>query len=123
MAHFAKIDENNIVTQVVVVDDSQQSRGQEFLSNDIGLGGVWLQTSYNTRGGIHINGGTPFRKNYAGVGYTYDSVKDAFIPPNPYSTWILNETTCCWESPIPYPKDGKNYVWSEANNNWIAVVV
>ena len=123
MAHFAEINSSNIVTRVLVVDDSRQHRGQEFLANDIGLGGTWIQTSYNTRCGIHINDGTPLRKNYAGIGYTYDSVKDAFIPPAPYPSWILNETTCCWESPIPYPTDGKNYVWNEENINWIEVVV
>jgi hypothetical protein len=119
MAHFAKIDTNNIVTQVAVVADSQQDRGQEFLADDIGLGGTWLQTSYNTRGGIHINGGTPFRKNFAGIGYTYDPVRDAFIPPQPYPSWTLNETSCCWDPPVPYPTDGKTYIWDESIQNWI----
>lgn len=119
MAHFAKIDSNNIVTQVVVVADAQENSGQDFLANDIGLGGTWIQTSYNTRGGIHINGGTPFRKNYAGIGYTYDSVRDAFIPPKPYPSWILNDTTCCWESPIPHPMDGDAYTWDENTQSWI----
>jgi hypothetical protein len=108
MAHFAEIDENNIVLRVLVVDNSQEHRGQEFLANDLGLGGTWIQTSYN--GNI--------RKNYAGIGYTYDEQRDAFIPPQPYPSWILNENTCLWESPIPYPQDEKLYVWEEEQQNW-----
>ena len=101
MAHFARIDETNTVTDVLVVSDDQEHRGHEFLADDLGLGGTWLRTSYNTRGGEHINGGTPFRKNYAGIGYTYDPIRDAFIPPQPDSDWILNENTCLWEEPTP----------------------
>ena len=118
MAHFAEIDENNIVTRVLVVGDDQENRGQEFLANDLGLGGTWKKTSYNTVGGVHSNGGTPFRKNYAGIGYAYDSIRDAFIPPKPYNSWILNEDTCLWDSPIPYPNDGNRYTWNEENQSW-----
>ena len=81
MAHFAEIDESNTVVRVLVVPDSQENRGQEYLADDLGLGGTWKKTSYNTQGGVHANGGTPYRKNYAGVGYTFDAAKDAFIAP------------------------------------------
>ena len=108
MAHFAQIDENNIVTQVLVVDNTQEHRGQEFLAEDLGLGGTWVQTSYN--GNI--------RKNFAGIGYTYDAVRDAFIPQKPFDSWILNEDTCQWESPTPYPTDGLFYQWDEEQQNW-----
>jgi len=80
-----------------------------------------LQTSYNTRGGVHLLGGTPLRKNYAGVGYLYDEMRDAFIPPKPYPSWSLNEQTCLWDAPIPYPTDGDSYTWDEDNQTWVAV--
>ena len=118
MAHFAEINDQNIVTRVLVVPDDQEHRGQDFLANDVGLGGTWIQTSYNTRGGVHFSGKTPLRKNYAGIGFKYDSVKDAFIPPQPFSSWTLNEETCVWNSPKPYPTDGKSYVWVEQIQDW-----
>jgi hypothetical protein len=100
MAHFSQINSNNIVTNVVVVPNDQEDRGQEFLANDLGLGGTWIKTSYNTRRGKHIHGGTPLRKNYGSIGYTYDPIRDAFIPPKPSDTetdtWILDEDTCWW---------------------------
>lgn len=99
MAHFAEINEENKVINVLVVPDDQEHRGQEFLANDLGLGGTWLKTSYNTNGGVHVNGGTPYRKNYAGVGYTYDLERDAFIAPQPDPGWTLNEETCLWVNP------------------------
>jgi hypothetical protein len=108
MAHFAKINQQRIVTKVIVADE-------EYVET---LPGTWLQTSYNTYGGVHQLGGTPFRKNFAGVGFTYDYMKDAFIPPKEYDSWTLNETTCLWESPVPYPTDGKTYVWNESNKEW-----
>ena len=123
MAHFAEIDENNTVVRVLVVGNEQEDRGQEFLSKDLGLGGKWIKTSYNTQGGVHINGGTPLRKNYAGVGFTYDSQRDAFIPPKPYDSWELNEDSCLWEAPIDYPSDGKNYTWDEEKITWKEVTV
>ena len=107
MAHFAQI-ENNIVTQVLVVDNTQEDRGQEFLANDLNLGGTWVQTSYN--GNI--------RKNFAGIGFTYDTVRDAFIAPKPFDSWLLNEDTCQWNAPTPYPTDDKPYVWDEEQLNW-----
>jgi len=127
MASFAKI-ENNIVTTVVsvvneVLKDSngieQENIGIQFLKNLYNEpNAVWKQTSYNTIGGIHKLGGTPFRKNHAGIGYTYDSNRDAFIAPKPYNSWLLNETTCNWEAPIAYPTDGQRYSWNEENQNW-----
>lgn len=118
MAHFAEVDSNNVVVRVLVVGDDQEHRGQEFLANDLGLGGNWVKTSYNTQGGVHTNGGTPFRKNYAGIGYTYDSVRDAFIPPKPFNSWTLDEDTCLWNAPVAYPSDGKLYTWDEENTQW-----
>ena len=118
MAHFAEIDENNIVTRVLVVSNEQEERGQDFLAKDLGLGGTWIKTSYNTQGGVHTLGGTPLRKNYAGVGFTYDKQKDAFIPPKPFDSWELNENSCLWEAPIDYPSDGKFYTWDEENITW-----
>lgn len=118
MAHFAQIDENNIVTQVLVVGNDQEHRGQEFLANDLGLGGTWIKTSYNTQGGVHSNGGTPLRKNYAGLGYTYDAQRDAFIPPKPFNSWVLDEDTCLWNAPTPMPAEGGPFVWVEDDLNW-----
>lgn len=98
MAHFAEIDDTNTVTRVLVVPDDQEHRGHDYLAVDLGLGGTWLQTSYNTFGGVHLLGGTPFRKNYAGIDYTYDPARDAFIPPKPDGDeWTLNAETCLWE--------------------------
>lgn len=117
MAHFAQINENNIVVQVITAGNEYELTGEELYTNMTGK--VWKRTSYNTHGGIHTQGGTPYRKNYAGIGYTYDEIRDAFIPPKPYNSWILNEVTCLWEAPIPYPEDGNVYVWSEATQEWI----
>lgn len=118
MAHFAEVDSNNVVVRVLVVGDEQEHRGQEFLANDLGLGGNWVKTSYNTQGGVHTNGGTPFRKNYAGIGYTYDAGRDAFIPPKPFNSWTLDEDTCLWNAPVAYPTDGGIYTWNEDNQSW-----
>ena len=117
MAHWAEIDEDNIVTRVLVVADDKED-GQAFLADELGLGGTWKKTSYNTVGGVHTNGGTPFRKNFAGIGFTFDSDKDAFIPPKPFASWKLNADTCLWEAPTPMPTDGKLYVWDEATTSW-----
>jgi hypothetical protein len=118
MAHFAQIDENNVVTQVLVVGDDQEHRGQDFLANDLNLGGTWVKTSYNTHGGVHSNGGTPLRKNYAGIGYAYDAQRDAFIPPKPFDSWVLDEDTCLWNAPTPMPTEGGPYMWVEDDLNW-----
>ena len=116
MAHFAKLDENSIVTQVVVVHNdvaTSESAGAIFLNNMYGTSDTWKQTSYNTFGNQHTKGGTPFRKNFAGVGFTYDASNDAFIAPKPYNSWTLNNTTYLWEAPITRPDDGQPYVWDE----------
>lgn len=112
MAHYAYLDENNIVSQVIVGKDE----GEDGIDWEEYYGAK--RTSYNTYGGQHINGGTPFRKNYAGIGYTYDEARDAFIPPKPFDSWTLNEDTCYWEPPIPYPTDGGSYDWNEDTHTW-----
>ena len=126
MASFAKIGLNSKVIEVLsvvneVLHDSngieQESIGIDFLTKLTGYP-VWKQTSYNTHGGVHDNGGTPLRKNHAGIGYTYDEDRDAFIPKKPFNSWVLNESTCLWESPIPYPQDNNKYSWNEQNQSW-----
>ena len=128
MASFAKLNSNNIVIRVESVVNEvlkdlngiqQESIGIQFLKTLYNEpNAIWKQSSYNTRGGIHSNGGTPFRKNHAGIGYTYDQQRDAFIPQKPYNSWILNETTCNWEAPIAKPNDGNKYIWNEEILNW-----
>lgn len=118
MTHFAKI-ENGIVTFVTVGRQEDDGKEQELCDR---TGDVYKQTSYNTQGGVHALGGTPLRKNYAGIGYTFDEERDAFIPPKPYESWVLNEDTCLWDSPVPYPTDGEMYTWNEANGEWVVVV-
>ena len=119
MAHFAKIGSGNIVETVEVLSNdvaTTEQAGVEFLQNFHNSRDVWKQTSYNTRGGVHILGGTPFRKNYAGVGWKYDQTRDAFIPPQPFASWTLNETTCLWDPPVVKPNDEtaeKRYIWNE----------
>ena len=119
MSHFAEINNDNIVQRVIVVE-------QDFIdSGKFGDPDNWVQTSYNTRGGVHYapnsnepDGGIALRKNYAGVGSTYDKTRDAFIPLQPYPSWVLNDDTCLWNPPIPYPEDGKLYIWNEENVTW-----
>jgi hypothetical protein len=121
MAHFAKLGIGNKVLKVEVVSNdvaTTEQAGIDFLNNIYKTNDVWVQTSYNTIGGTHILDGTPFRKNYAGVGYKYNQVKDAFIAPKSYTSWTLNETTCQWEAPVAYPTDGKGYTWNETNQTW-----
>ena len=114
MAHYAKVS-NSLVTQVIVAEP-------EFFNTFVDSSpGKWIQTSYNTYGGVHSNGGTPLRKNWAGVGFTYDATKDAFIAPQPYSSWTLNNTTCLWEAPTAYPDDNKKYEWNEDTTAWVEV--
>lgn len=112
MAHFAEIDSNNTVVRVLVVPDDAEDRGKDYLANDLGLGGTWVQTSYNAR----------IRKNYAGVGFTYDAERDAFIAPKPFDSWLLDEETCQWKAPVEYPTDGVMYQWNEDNKDWEAIV-
>jgi len=124
MAHFAEIDSNNKVVRVLVVSNEDSSNGQEFLANTLGLGGKWVQTSYNTRGGVHYgddgkpDNGVALRGNYAGVGYTYDADKDAFYAPQPFASWNLNTSTFTWEAPVAMPTDGKSYSWNEDKKSW-----
>ena len=121
MAHFAKLGIGNIVEKIEVVSNdvaTTEQAGVDFLNNLYGTRDVWKQTSYNTFAGVHKLDGTPFRKNFAGVGYTYDQTRDAFIPPKPYPSWTLNETTCLWEAPVAYPTDGQRYNWNETNQSW-----
>jgi len=123
MGHYAKV-QNGIVSQVIVAE-------AEFFDTFVDSSpGQWIQTSYNTRGGIHYqpNSNTPsddqtkaLRKNYAGIGYTYDAAKDAFIPPQPFASWTLNETTCLWEAPVAYPDDGNMYTWDETTTSWVLI--
>ena len=125
MGHFAKVS-NEIVTKVIVAE-------ADFFNNFVDDSpGQWIQTSYNTRGGVHYQPNTnepsedqskALRKNYAGIGYTYDSTRDAFIPPQPFNSWTLNEDTCLWDSPVPYPEDGKLYKWNEEILNWEEVII
>jgi len=117
MAHFAKLDANNYVVFVTVGRD--EDKEDELTTR---TGDVYKQTSYNTKGGVHILGGTPFRKNYAGIGFVYDTQRDAFIPPKPFPSWVLNEDTCLWDSPVPMPTDGQRYNWDEATTSWVVNV-
>lgn len=109
MAHFAEI-QNNIVVQVLVTDNDAPNEGLDWLVEN--FGGTWVQTSYNAN----------FRKNFAGIGFTYDEQRDAFIPPQPFNSWILNEDTCRWEPPVAYPQDGLMYEWNEAELDWSPIV-
>ena len=116
MAHFAHLT-NGIVDQVIVIDAETLALGHW------GNPSEWVQTSYNTHGGTHATGGTPLRKNYAGVGYSYDSGRDAFIPPKPFASWLLNETTCQWGAPTPMPVvENKIFTWDEPTTSWIEFV-
>ena len=121
MAHFAKLGVGNKVLEVHVVSNdiaTTEQAGVDFLNNLYGTNDVWKQTSYNTIGGVHQLGGTPFRKNYAGIGWKYDPYRDAFIEPKPYLSWLLNEDTCLWEAPVAKPDDGQRYNWNETNQTW-----
>ena len=124
MAHFAKLDKNNIVIFVTVGRQEDDGKEEELTAR---TGDVYKQTSYNTRGGIYYDSETgkpseyqykAFRKNYAGLGYFYDEKRDAFIPPKPYDSWVLNEDTCLWDAPVSYPNDGNMYEWDEENKSW-----
>jgi len=126
MAHFAKLDENNVVVFVTVGRQEDDGKEQELYER---TGDVYRQTSYNTRGGVHYDNATgepsedqskALRYNYAGIGYTYDEDRDAFIPPQPYESWVLNEDTCLWEAPVPYPSEGM-HTWDEESGSWVEV--
>jgi len=117
MAHFAELDSNNVVIRIVVIADEHEEHGEQWCSEFFG-GGVWKKTSYNTHKGRHLNGGVPYRKNYATIGGTYDSSLDAFIPPKPFDSWVLNNETCDWVAPIPIPDQNGIYEWNETNQKW-----
>jgi hypothetical protein len=126
MASFAKIGLNNKVIEILSAHNNelldangveQEINGIDFLTKLTGWA-IWKQTSYNTHGGVHSTGGTPLRKNHAGIGYTYDEDRDAFIAPKPYASWILNETTCIWEAPSTMPDDDNKYTWNESTTTW-----
>lgn len=119
MAHYAFLDETNIVTEVIVGKDEGEEGVDWELHYGNFRGQTCKRTSYNTHAGQHRFGGTPYRKNYAGIGYTYDSIRDAFIPPQPFQSWSLNEDTCQWDPPVPYPSDGAIYQWDEVQQEWI----
>jgi hypothetical protein len=118
MAHYAFLDENNIVIQVIIGknENEEEINWEEHYGSFSNK--LCKRTSYNTQEGIHLLGGVPFRKNYAGIGYTYDESRDAFIPPKPFNSWILNEDTCNWEAPVARHLDGKNYKWNEETLSW-----
>ncbi len=134
MAYFAKLNSENIVETVIsinntVITDSngieQEQLGVDFINQLYKTNDIWKKTSYNTKGGKYFNSDNTlgdqskaFRKNYAGIGYIYDSNRDAFIPPKPYNSWVLNESTCLWNAPVAYPQDGKRYTWNEEILNW-----
>ena len=127
MAHFAKLDNTNNVINVIVVSNDDilidgienEQKGIEFCKTL--QPGNWIQTSYNTNSGVNSTGGVALRKNYAGIGYTYDSTRDAFIPPKPYPSWSLNDTTCNWEAPVQHTKDGETWSWDESILDWVKV--
>jgi hypothetical protein len=117
MAHYAFLDEKNIVTEVIVGKDEGNFDWEQQYGSFRGQ--ACKRTSFNTYGGVHKLGGTPFRKNYASIGYTYDPQRDAFIPPQPFTSWTMSEETCLWNSPVPYPTDDKQYTWDEATTSWV----
>lgn len=122
MAHAAKVNpETKLVEDVLVIPAEYQEDPQEYL-NGLGKEGWWLQTSYNTFAGVNKTSGTALRKNFAGIGFTYDEGRDAFIPPKPFESWILDEDTCLWNPPVEYPTDGIMYEWSENDLDWVAVI-
>lgn len=118
MAHWAKLDENNVVVNITVGNNDDIDEGYEWLITNIG--GRWVKTSYNTYAGIHKNNGTPLRKNYAVIGGVYDSVRDAFIPPKHFNSWVLDEDTCQWQAPTPMPTEGR-WRWDESTTSWVEV--
>jgi hypothetical protein len=121
MAHYAFLDDNNIVTEVIVgKNEGEDGIDWEAHYSDF-RGQVCKRTSYNTQGGVHNADGAPYRKNYAGIGYSYDAVRDAFVPPKPFASWSLNETSCLWEPPVAYPSDGNPYTWNEETTSWDSI--
>jgi hypothetical protein len=127
MAHFAEIDETNTVIRVLVIGDDNEHRGQEFLADDLGFGGTWIKTSYNTLNGVHVDplhrqpdGGTPLRENYASISSVYDPIGDRFSQSRPFDSWMLGDGFV-WEAPTPMPDDGAPYVWDEDTTSWVEI--
>ena len=119
MAHYAELNHENVVIRVIPGwDETVKPEMEELLLLE--TGSVWKRTSYNTVGNKHPDN-KPFRKNYAGIGYKYDATRDAFIPPQPFLSWVLNETTCLWDAPVAYPTDGQRYQWDEATTSWVVI--
>ena len=121
MAHYAFLDRNNKVVEVIVGKDENEGIHDWEIYYGSKRGMKCVRTSFNTVGGVHTQDGTPFRKNYAGIGYTYDAKRDAFIPPQPYNSWTLNEETCLWEPPVPCPSDEQAYTWDEETTQWVVI--
>lgn len=127
MAHFAEIDQHGTVLRVLVIPNSEQGRGNEYLKSDLRLGGSWVQASYNTRSGIHLYGGTPLRFNYPGFGWTFSDAPEwagqggAFIPPQPFPSWVLNPDTALWDAPVSMPTEGGPWRWDEDSLSWVEV--
>ena len=121
MAHYAFLDNNNIVTEVIVGKNEGEDGVDWEQQYGSFRGQTCKRTSYNTSGGVHSGNGTPFRKNYAGIGYNYDAARDAFIPPQPYPSWLLDEDTCLWQAPVPMPDDGEEYDWDEDTEEWVVL--
>jgi hypothetical protein len=120
MAHYAELNHENVVIRVIPGwDETVKSEMEQLLLLE--TGNIWKRTSYNTIGDKHLLGGTPFRKNYAGIGYTYDAQRDAFIPPQTFASWVLNEETCLWEAPVAMLGDGRRYVWEEETVSWVLI--
>ena len=111
MAHWAELDENNVVVRVTVGDNNEPDEGYQWLLDN--LGGTWVKTSYNKT----------IRKNFASIGFTYDPIRDAFIPPKPFSSWVVNEDTCQWQAPTTIPTDNKEYIWDEATLSWLEILI
>ena len=132
MAHFAELDENNIVKQVIVIPNEEENNAENFIHNELNLTGTWIKTSYNTRKGIYYTPNTnspdpdqskAFRKNYAGEGFFYDETRDAFISPKPFESWTLDEFSCIWQAPIPMPETEGPWKWDEDLQNWEQVII
>jgi len=121
MAHYAFLDENNIVTEIIVGKDEGEDGIDWEQHYGTFRGQTCKRTSYNMAGGVHNDGKEPFRKNYAGIGFAYDATRDAFIPPQPYASWLLDESSCLWQAPVPYPEDGGFYSWDEDQQQWEAL--
>jgi len=121
VAHYAIIDADTMTVTQVFVGKDEIDTSHDWEQYYAPTGFICRRTSYNTHGGVHLGGGVAFRKNYAGIGYTFDAARDAFIPPQPFPSWTLNDDTCLWEPPVPYPDDGQDYTWNEATQSWLPV--